>query len=215
MLKAGVSYNDRMKKIFEALCQRYSDDLPLIASLWEEIVERYSKPHRYYHTLEHLEHLYRLLIPFKDVVAWESLLFTLFYHDIVYDVPSRTNEQESALLARERLQQLNVPLSQIEKVVEMIIATQHHSSQDTETQIFLDADLAILGSEPTVYQNYLQKIRQEYQIFSDEAYRQGRIAFLQTMVTREPIFHHPIFYQRYEAQAKANLKRELYNYTHE
>lgn len=202
-----------MKAIFQTLCLRYTQDLQQIDALWHEIEHRYSEPHRHYHTLTHLEHLYALLVPFRQRMEWDSSLMALFYHDLVYDVPSHTNEKESAFIAEKRMVALRCPQKMIAKVSDMILATQHHESHHKETLLFLDADLAILGSEPEIYHEYLTKIRQEYALFTDEAYRQGRTKFITHILKKNQIFQHPMFYETYEQQAKENLTRELYNYT--
>jgi len=77
----------------------------------------------------------------------------------------------------------------------------------------LDADLAILGSSPKVYQEYLQKIRLEYRSIPEEQYKKGRIKFLETMLAKKKIFYSPTFFHQYEQSAKVNLTNELYNYT--
>lgn len=207
-----MSYNEYMKAIFETLCQNYTHDQGLMRALWQEIFDRYSEPHRHYHTMTHLQSLYRLLLPFEISVDWHTLLFSLFYHDSIYDVPSHTNEQASALLAQTRLHALKVPPFRIEQVTEIILATQNHISHNKTTQLFLDADLAILGNPPSIYANYLQQIRQEYTIFSDTEYQEGRINFLEAMLGKPQIFYHPMFHKNYEKQAKENLINELYNY---
>ena len=201
-----------MKIVFYQLCLQYSQNLQLIDSLWGEIESRYSEPHRHYHTLEHLKHLYSLLILFHKNINWDTFLMALFYHDLVYNIPSQTNEKKSALIAEKRMISLECPKTMIENVKNIILATQDHQSSDREILPFLDADLAILGSKPKEYQKYLKKIRQEYKTLSDKVYIAGRTRFLNQILEKNQIFQHPLFYQKYELQAKENLTRELYNY---
>jgi len=86
---------------FRTLCQKFSKDTALISSLWEEIRISHSQPIRYYHTLKHLEHIYKEFQSFKLTPLLE---FAIFYHDIIYDVKRDDNEAQSALLAKKRLE---------------------------------------------------------------------------------------------------------------
>ena len=95
-----------LKTKFTALCQNFSKDKALISSLWQEIQLVYSKPTRHYHTLKHLEEIYKELQSFNLTPLLE---FAIFYHDIVYDVKRDDNEEQSALLAKKRLEELSVP----------------------------------------------------------------------------------------------------------
>lgn len=72
---------------FYQLLQRYTPDSALIDTLWSEVTTRYSEQQRHYHTLEHLQFLIRELEPVKaHIQDWDTLLFTLYYHDIVYEI---------------------------------------------------------------------------------------------------------------------------------
>ncbi|MBM9575794.1 hypothetical protein JWG45_01380 [Leptospira sp. 201903070] len=56
-----------------------------------------------------------------------------------------------------------------------ILATKGHpTSEDLDTNIFLDADLSILGEEWDLYSGYCKNIRKEYSIYSDSDYKIGR-----------------------------------------
>ena len=125
-----------MQAIFETLCSTHSRDNQLIKKLWEEISDRYSEPHRYYHTLDHLRDIYLLLLPLKEDLEWDTILFALFYHDIIYHIPSTTNEKQSAELAKRQLRKLDFSPKLMSRIHSMIIATQVHSSQDKNTQFF-------------------------------------------------------------------------------
>jgi predicted metal-dependent HD superfamily phosphohydrolase len=81
----------------------------LINEYWVEIEKKYSTKNRYYHTLQHLENLLLELNLVKDKIEhWNVVLFSLFYHDIVYNCFKTNNEEKSASLVVKRLQQLEV-----------------------------------------------------------------------------------------------------------
>ena len=95
-----------------------------VDELWNEIVQRYSEPHRHYHTLDHLDNMVAELIPVMNVIKDRSTtVMAIAYHDIVYDVLKQDNEEQSAELAYQRLTQLQLPEAQKEACKNLILAT--------------------------------------------------------------------------------------------
>lgn len=133
-----------------------------------------------------------------------------FYHDLIYNASSSGNEEKSAEAAQKRLQQLGVPATKIRNCVDQILATKGHTmSDDTDTNIFTDADLSILGHDSAVYTAYYKNIRKEYSIYPDFMYNPGRKKVLQHFLAMPRIFKTDHFYDTYEAQARINLQAEL------
>lgn len=98
----------------------------------------------------------------------------------------------------------------------LILMTQKHQlddnlsdSQKHDASYFLNMDLAILGSKPSVYQTYAQAIRKEYSHFSDGAYKQGRAKVLTTFLQRPRLFFSDAFFEQFEATARQNLQSEI------
>src|SRR5882672_5397441 len=99
-----------LKETFIALLQPYTAGGTLATELWEEITRAYTGKGRHYHTLQHLESLLQQLTEVKPhITDWDTLLFTLYYHDIVYNPAKSDNEEKSAGLATVRMQQLSAP----------------------------------------------------------------------------------------------------------
>lgn len=190
---------------FQILCKPFSQNEQVIAQLWRELKVAYSKPTRYYHTLQHLEHIYKELEPFELSPLLE---FAIFYHDIVYDVKQNDNEEQSALLAQKRLTQLTLPQELNKQLFELIVETKTHKSSSKENRLFLDADLAILGDNYVEYRNYICNIRKEYTIYNDEIYNSGRMKVLEKFLEKEKIYQSEYFYEKYEKKAKYNLGKE-------
>ena len=165
-----------LKTTFIALLKNYSDNEALIANLWNELEKNYSGKKRFYHTLSHLENLLLQLKPVKEEIHnWGALLFTLFYHDAIYNSLKADNEEKSAELAEKRMQQLAVPTEIIDRCKEQILATKsHHHSTDCDTNYFIDADLSVLGENWETYATYLSNVRKEYSIYPDLIYNPGR-----------------------------------------
>jgi len=196
---------------FLQLVTKYSKDHELANNLWLEIFTKYSEPKRHYHTINHLENLFTELKEVKtEIQDWETILFAVFYHDIVYKASSSTNEEDSAKLAKTRLTEIGYPLDRITKCLEMIRATKNHKeTNDSDTNYFTDADLAILGQNAADYYEYTENIRKEYSIYPDFIYNSSRKKVLQQLLQMERIYKTEYFHNRYEKQARINGKNEL------
>jgi predicted metal-dependent HD superfamily phosphohydrolase len=75
--------------------------------------------------------------------------------------------------------------------------------------VLIDADLAVLGTEPAAYQAYLTGVRAEYGHVDDAAWGQGRGAVVRALLARQPLYTTPTGRARWEARARANLTAEL------
>ncbi|HAO06763.1 MAG TPA: hypothetical protein DCQ50_07170 [Chryseobacterium sp.] len=200
-----------LKERFLQNCLLFTEDQNLIGDLWSEIEKKYTEKGRHYHNLEHLENMFSELDAVKDEIENFSVLsFSVFYHDVIYDASSKSNEEKSAEFAEVRLKKLNVDSYFIQKISEQIIATKsHHLSEDSDTNYLLDADLSILGKDSEVYFDYTKKIRKEYSIYPDLLYKPGRKKVLKHFLERKDIFKTPIFKEKYEDIAKANIQMEI------
>ncbi|MBT8263409.1 MAG: hypothetical protein KJO05_11345 [Bacteroidia bacterium] len=198
---------------FKSLLKSFNVTQSTIDTLWGEIETHYSEGHRYYHTLEHLDNVLKELIEVKDSIEdWEVLLFSLFYHDIIYDTQKSNNELKSAEFAEKRLQTLRVPKEKIEKCKAVILATSSHElSDDHDINCFLDVDLSVLGRAREVYEKYSEDIRKEYSNYPDLLYRPGRKKILTHFLGMDRIFKTKYFSEKFEVQARKNLQWELEN----
>ena len=170
----------------------------------------YTHKSRHYHNLSHLEQMLGLLNNCKEfIVDWDSVLCALYYHDIIYKVPGSDNEEKSAQLAVERLKSIGVSEKIISKCYDWILATKNHlPSTDNDCNLLLDADMAILGQSPDLYNTYRQNVRKEFSIYPDLLYNPGRKKVLQSFLKMERIYHTPQF-ALFEKQARENIASEL------
>ncbi|KFF16842.1 hypothetical protein [Chryseobacterium sp. JM1] len=200
-----------LKEKFTDLCLPFSKDQDLINRFWQEIEKKYSEKGRHYHDLFHLENMFLELETVKEYIKDPvAVSYSVFYHDIIYDAASKSNEEKSALRAVERLQQLGLNAEMISKVSSQILATKSHQlSDDSDTNYLLDADLSILGKDLEAYLDYTRKIRKEYSIYPDLLYKPGRRKVLKHFLELESIFKTSDFGERYEQKAKQNLTAEL------
>lgn len=200
-----------LKENFTELCLPFTEDRILINSLWQKIEKKYSEKGRHYHDLLHLQNMFRELESVKnDITDFTAISFSVFYHDIIYDASSKSNEEKSALQAEDELQKLGLDNTEISKIKAQILATKsHQKSIDTDTDYLLDADLSILGKDPAAYLDYTKKIRKEYAIYPDLLYKPGRKKVLRHFLELESIFKTRTFIDRYELKARENIAHEL------
>lgn len=198
------------ENIFKATVIKYNVDNLLAGKLWHEVTEQYGKTKRYYHNLTHLENLYEELKSIDEINDRDTMIFALVYHDIIYKSTAKDNEQRSANLAGERLQSINYPESGISVCKQMILATQFHlRSENSDINLFTDADLSVLGKPWPVYEAYYKNVRREYAIYPDLLYNPGRKKVLKHFLDMPSIFKTPHFTTLYEKQARENLADEI------
>jgi predicted metal-dependent HD superfamily phosphohydrolase len=200
-----------LKETFIGLLKNYTDNDCLINELWAEIEKNYSSKNRYYHTLQHLDSLLAQLTEIKDEIQnWETILFTLYYHDIIYNSRRSDNEEKSAELAEKRMKQLSISNDIINLCKTQILATKSHAySTDSDTNYFTDADLSILGQPWEAYSLYYKNVRKEYSIYPDLIYNQGRRKVLNQLLSLGRIYKTGIFCDKFEIQAIQNIQKEL------
>jgi predicted metal-dependent HD superfamily phosphohydrolase len=180
--------------------------------LFQVLVAAYTQPDRHYHNLKHIHHILTILERFVDRLQNPmSVLLAAWFHDFVYDSQSSNNEIQSAKLAEELLRDIGISTGTIDRVQQLILATQGHQSdlRDNDLCIFLDADLAILGTNPEQYQIYARSIRREYSWVADELYRAGRIRVLESFLHRQRLYHTQSLFDELEARARLNIQAEI------
>ena len=133
------------------------------------------------------------------------------FHDGIYDPLADDNEQRSADLARVACRRLGWTDPEADEVHRLILATAHHrcAEGDRAAAVLLDADLAVLGADPSVYAEYVSGVRYEYAHVGEVGWRRGRTAVLRGLLEREHIYATPLMRHRAEQQARRNLAAEL------
>ena len=182
-----------------------------ILEKYQKIKSAYSSDSRFYHTLQHLSDVICELQKVETIIEnLSQVMMAVFYHDIVYNVNSSDSEAESAEFASAELEDLNIPVADIENCKRMILATKDHTQLDNnDLNLFLDADLTILGSDRETYQTYLQNIRKEYSIYTDQEFNAGRKKVLSNLLKRQKLYKTSYFQEKYESKARENLSWEI------
>ena len=188
----------------------YTSDSERQLAMWSEIQKNYSEPNRHYHNLAHLNSILAELKIHQDKFSnWDTIIFTIVYHDFVYNTLKSNNEERSAEAAIKRLNHISFPEKLIVFCSNLILATNKHEPDDSETNLFTDADLSILGSDSETYTLYSKQIRREYSIFPDLVYNPGRKKVLTHFLNMNTIYKTKEFSDKYELAARANLQTEL------
>jgi len=194
---------------FLDLIGKYSEDESYNQSCWDELTLHYSSRSRYYHNLDHLTNMLTQLDKvISQVNDLDTLLFAIFYHDIIYKATKKDNEHQSALVFKKRI--AKTTFDRVEKCMLQIEATKAHKlSKDHDTNILLDLDLSTLGLSQEHYKKYAQDVRKEYRIYPDFMYRKGRKKVLENLLHADRLFKTPFFIDSFEGQAKKNLQWEI------
>lgn len=174
---------------------------------------RYSEPHRAYHTLTHIEDCLAQVEASTDLSQNQRDLLTLavWFHDAIYDPTRNDNETESARLAVQALTAEGYSPADIAEIERLILLTVGHTvgSGDTLGARLVSIDLSILGAEPARYDAYADAIRFEYGHVPDALYRPGRTAVMSRFLEADLLFPDPVWAERLDRQARANLRREI------
>jgi pantetheine-phosphate adenylyltransferase len=138
------------------------------------ILDHYREPHRFYHTIEHLDALTQQLHN-QGYGDNDALLLATVFHDIVYNPTSSTNEEDSA-------DYFNRVFTGDEKlkagVTGIILDTKTHQPQTELSKIFCDADLDILNQPFAALMVYEHQIFKEFQFVDFNIYREKRVEVL-------------------------------------
>eukprot|EP00300_Choanocystis_sp_HF-7_P010038 c16757_g1_i3.p1 GENE.c16757_g1_i3~~c16757_g1_i3.p1 ORF type:complete len:457 (+),score=110.14 c16757_g1_i3:1214-2584(+) len=179
---------------------------------WRQIRDGYNQPHRRYHTLTHISSLAGLVDQHRGVLERPDLvLLAVFFHDVVYDPTRSDNEEVSAEWFRRFANQTSLSPQDVDSVCEWIVATKSHWTQmlSGDGAVFLDMDVAILGSAPERYAVYSENIRLEYGHVSLDKYCSGRAQFLGGVLSKGQVFHTELFRSLYHEQALVNINSEI------
>jgi predicted metal-dependent HD superfamily phosphohydrolase len=178
------------------------------------LLRAYTQAHRAYHTAQHLreccahlQHAQSALAP----VEIAEIALALWYHDAVYRPQRMDNEVRSARWLRVRAQQFGISPGVIERLVAMVLATRHGVTpltDDLQTQLLQDIDLAILSAAPERFQEYCAQIRLEYAFVPTAIYAPKRAQVLGEFLKQRKIYLSP-FGARLEAAARLNLTTEI------
>lgn len=160
-----------------------------ISASADDLLEKWDEPHRVYHGKEHLYNLFRQIEDDYDkgnitATEREKLELVALFHDIIYD-PTRTdNEERSAKLL---LSLCGTPKNAaILEIHEAILATANHEDVSPFSATFNRYDMNIVERGFDELLEWEHGIYEEYKSIGDDAYKKGRLQFLESLLHKYP-----------------------------
>lgn len=184
----------------------------------------YGQPPRAYHHFGHVQEVLRHYDAVAAGPGWaqpREVRLAVLYHDAIYEPGRRDNEARSADLAIEHIARW-LPGRGVDarRVAELIQLTARHGAfapedfgddpPSRDARHFLDCDMAILGADPAAFDAYDRGIAAEYRgHVPGWLFKLNRRRFLKGLLAKERIFLSELFHDRYDAQARINLRRAI------
>jgi len=158
---------NRWVQLMEALAFQHNQDT------FERLVSAYGERHRKYHNENHINAVLSNLDKSNHLASdHKAVELALWFHDAIYKIFSKTNEVDSANLAKYFVSQNSDNKLLSENVYSLIIATQHNSEvESNDEKLIVDIDLAILGSSKSDYDMFEKSIRKEYRLIPWPIYK--------------------------------------------
>jgi predicted metal-dependent HD superfamily phosphohydrolase len=177
---------------------------------------RYDEPWRHYHNFEHPLEMFAILLDNRSVVQnLGAVAWAVMYHDAIYDPTAQhgRNEELSAQLAEHELSGV-VDSRVLDVTAHYIRETVGHTADanDSDLDLFMDIDLAILGSSPDRYKRYATDVRREYAHVADNIYAAGRTQVLRSLAGGAlggQIYRTEKLASVCQTQAKKNTEEEI------
>ncbi len=211
------------KPIFEmhwrTFCDRFGIEDKKMPTVLSTLLKHYAGKGRHYHSIVHIvkliEELRRLRKEqpawFLDPVEDAAIELAIWFHDVIYDTSKHDNEEQSAQLAEAYALRLGFSRAVGQRAKDYVRATDHKQfAKDFGAQLVCDVDLLSLALPPTAFDENTRLIRLEYQQYTDEEWRQGRLAWGESFLDpnkRPSIYQTEYYRNREETYARANLAR--------
>ncbi|MFZ0529938.1 MAG: DUF4031 domain-containing protein [Propionicimonas sp.] len=196
-------------RVLPGLVRAWAELLPGVDSLGTELLERWQEPHRHYHDVRHLAGSLAALGEL-DRSGTRTAGLALWFHDAVHTGGAGADEEASAELAVSRLSRAGLASAEVDEVARLVLLTIGHTpaADDPVGAAVVDADLSVLGAAPGRYHVYARDVRLEYPGFTDQEFAAGRVRVLETLISRDVLFHTEHGRSRWLAPARANLASE-------
>ncbi|CAN8004437.1 unnamed protein product [Ixodes hexagonus] len=185
------------------------------------IRQKYTDGSRHHHNLDHLSHMMGLFRTYQDYLSNpKAVAFALFFQFLEYDPRSQDNEERCIEAFRQFADEARIPMDSelFLTVTELIQLTKLHSTEEHKQEgiygsedkhFFLDFDMCVLGSSPSEYKYYAERIRLEYNFVPDNLYNRLRSKILTSFLQIPNIFATEPFRRKFEERAKSNIKAEI------
>lgn len=198
-----------MEKRFRDIISRHAPELD-DGCLYRIVVDKYSEPHRHYHTLDHIRHcLVRLDQARHLAVEPAAVELAIWFHDVIYDPAKDDNELRSALFFDSHLG-VHLPGELAARVHRLIMDTEHPSEPDDgDARLMVDIDLSSFALPWEEFIRDTNAIREELAHLSEEQFTAGKLKFLDSLLSRPRFYLSDYFHDRLEDRARRNIERHI------
>jgi pantetheine-phosphate adenylyltransferase len=174
-------------------------------STFNNLYSAYLGKNRFYHNLTHISNCLNEFDLIKDKIEKQFVVeMAIWFHDYVYDIKSKTNEEDSINALYDEVE---LDMKEEIDIDALILATKHNTDELTNDQKYLcDIDLSSLGKSWRLFNYYNKLVEQEYSSLLRKDLLKGRVYFMQGLLNRKRIYYTEFFYNRYEEQARKNIK---------
>lgn len=183
-----------------------------------DIIEKYSEEHRHYHNFNHISQMLNNVKVYSLTESEKIILrLAILYHDYIYFPERKDNEAKSANEFLLRLMNNKIEFDEdaigrnkvAGAVNIMILDTINHEPTFYLSNILIDLDLWWLHDEGAYFSDKCL-IRQEFEMFSDKEFTEGRIKWIKSMLNKDRIFHTEYGINNFESSARKNLQKDLH-----
>ncbi|MBR8742500.1 metal-dependent phosphohydrolase [Nocardiopsis sp. MG754419] len=178
----------------------------------EELLGRWSEPHRRHHTLAHLWGTLRAVDILQERARdVDAVRYAVWFHDAVYEGRPGEDEEDSAQLSVRLLELLEADAALVAEVARLVRLTKSHRPEpwDLNGAVLCDADLSTLGAGPDEYLAYTSAVRAEYRHIPDKVFRAGRLRVLRSLLDEPHLFHTDFGRDQWEPRARTNMLAEV------
>lgn len=177
-------------------------------SVYNLIEAHYSEAHRFYHTSHHIEHcLSQFDLAISEMLEPDAVEMALWFHDVIYDVPTSENERRSAELFRDKTH------GRVDKefgcnVFDMILITMHRDlPYKHDDKLIVDIDLSSFGLPWEDCERESKNVRSEFAHKTDQEFYASHVKFMQSLLARDSFYTSDFFRDHYEETARKNVQR--------
>jgi predicted metal-dependent HD superfamily phosphohydrolase len=178
-------------------------------AVYQQLINAYNEPHRVYHNLGHIKSCLTIFDQVSELlVNPDAIELAIWFHDVIYTIGDKKNEQLSADLFMTLTNGLFDNVFR-DTVYQHIMATCHDCSEITnaDTKLMVDIDLSSFGLPWDDFLVDSKKVRAEMTHLSDVDYNQKQRAFQLSLLEQPCFFNSDYFLEYYEAQAHKNLAK--------
>ncbi|WP_281450916.1 DUF4031 domain-containing protein [Paenarthrobacter nitroguajacolicus] len=207
-----IPARERSKALTVPLLERWNTTYPGHEELGLELLERWGEDGRKYHSRTHLLAVLEALdILTEPALPARSVALAAWFHDAVYEGVAGQDEEESAVLAEDRLTAAGLAPADVAEVARLVRLTSTHRPEpgDHAGALLCDADLSVLGGDEQSYARYLAAVREDYAHVGDADFAKGRAAVVRQLLDLDPLFHSERAKGLWLDAARRNLAAEL------